>query len=124
MSGLMRMAELAGEQWGLITTRQAAQFGVRAGAMARWADRGALIRLAHGVYKVVGSPYDPRDDLRAAWLGLDPSRTAADRFAEPCAGAVVSHRSAAAVHGLGDLDADVHVGPASDQRSPAHTVVV
>jgi predicted transcriptional regulator of viral defense system len=108
MSGLMRMAELAGEQWGLITTGQAAKLGVRAGAMARWADQGALTRLSHGVYKVAGSSYDPRDDLRAAWLGLDPKRTAADRLAEPHVDAVVSHRSAAAVHGLGDLDADMH----------------
>lgn len=108
MSGLMRIANLAGEQWGLITTAQAAQLGVAASSMARWAEHGVLTRLTHGVYKIAGSPYDPHDDLRAAWLGLDPKRTAADRLADVRIDAVVSHRSAAAIHGLGDLEADAH----------------
>ncbi|MFD7161375.1 type IV toxin-antitoxin system AbiEi family antitoxin domain-containing protein [Kribbella sp. NPDC059898] len=103
----MQVAELAGEQWGLITTGQARQLGVSAAELARWADRGALTRLTHGVYKITGSAYDPHDDLRAAWLGLDPKRTAIDRLAQQQVDAVVSHRSAAALHGLGDLDADV-----------------
>jgi predicted transcriptional regulator of viral defense system len=108
MSGLMRLAELAGEQWGLVTTGQAAQIGVPAGPMSRWVDQGALTRITHGIYKITGSPHDPLDELRAAWLGLAPKRTAADRLAQPHIDAVVSHRSAAALHGLGDLDADVH----------------
>lgn len=108
MSGLMRVAGLASEQWGLITTAQAAQLGVAAGSMARWAEQGTLTRLTHGVYKVSGSSYDPRDELRAAWLGLAPKRTAADRLADARLDAVVSHRSAAAMHGLGDLEADTH----------------
>ncbi|HEX8093376.1 MAG TPA: hypothetical protein VF542_06060 [Jatrophihabitans sp.] len=47
-------------------------------------------------------------ELRAAWLGLDPERMAADRLRNRTDGAVVSHASAARLHQLGDLDADRH----------------
>lgn len=47
-------------------------------------------------------------ELRAAWLALDPARSAADRLDDGAAGPVVSHASAAVLHGLGDLDADHH----------------
>lgn len=105
---LLDIAALASEQWGLVTTAQAVEAGVSAKLMARWAKDGALERLSHGVYKLAGAGYDPREDLRAAWLSLDPKRMAADRIAASPIDAVVSHRSAALLHGLGDLDADLH----------------
>lgn len=97
------VAAIAEEQWGLITTSQARAAGVSAQSMARLANEGVLDRLTHGVYRVVGAA-SPLDDLRAAWLGLTPSQRAADRLREP--DAVLSHRSAAKYHQLGDLDAD------------------
>ncbi|WP_116952934.1 type IV toxin-antitoxin system AbiEi family antitoxin domain-containing protein [Jiangella endophytica] len=105
MTQWLDVADLAAEQWGLITTAQAASIGVSAQTMARLANQGALQRLGHGIYRVAGAPFDPGDGLRAAWLGLDPGRRVAERRADPSA-AVVSHRSAARLHGLGDLDAD------------------
>lgn len=108
VSQLLEVAELASEQWGLVTAAQASLVGVSAQSMARWAREDVLTRLAHGVYKVAGSPYDPRDDLRAAWLMLDPQRTATERISARQLDAVISHRSAAQQHGLGDLDADVY----------------
>jgi hypothetical protein len=71
--------------------------------MARLAREGVLERVAHGVYRVVGAG-SPLDDLRAAWLALAPEQLAATRRAAP--DAVLSHRSAARYHQLGDLDAD------------------
>lgn len=105
---LLDVAGIAGEQWGLVTTAQAASVGASAQSMARWARDGVLVRVTHGVYKVAGSPYDSSDDLRAAWLMLDPKRTATERLAAEPIDAVVSHRSAARLHGLGDLDADLY----------------
>jgi hypothetical protein len=93
------------EQWGLITTAQARHAGLSAQQLARFADTRVLVRLRHGVYRVVGAPPNLHDDLRAAWLALDPGRTAQGRLADPNV-EVVSHRSAAVVHQLGDLDAD------------------
>jgi hypothetical protein len=93
------------DQWGLITTAQAHNAGLSSQQLARLADTGVLERLRHGVYRVVGAPPNPNDDLRAAWLALSPARPAQERLADPDV-EVVSHRSAALVHQLGDLDAD------------------
>lgn len=101
------VADLAGEQWGLVTTAQATAVGISGPTMARLARDGVLLRLEHGVYKISGSGYDPRDELRAAWLMLNPKLTASQRISEQPLDAVISHRSAARVLELGDLDADL-----------------
>jgi hypothetical protein len=100
------LADLAAGQWGLLTTGQARSAGVTAQVIAKMARGGDLVRLAHGVYRLAGSPVDEHEELRAAWLGLDPVRSAEERLADPEVD-VVSHRSAARMRGLGDLDADV-----------------
>jgi hypothetical protein len=105
---ILRLADVAASQWGLVTTAQAGAVGVSPQSVAKLArDHGALERLAHGVYRLAGSPADPFDDLRAAWLALDPARTAGQRLAEQ-APDVVSDRSAAVLFGYGNLDADRH----------------
>lgn len=89
----------------MITTAQARSLGFSAQDMARMAKQGRLERLQHGVYRVAGAPPTPQDRLRAAWLALDPAHTAAERRRSPSP-AIVSHRSAADVQGLGDTAAD------------------
>lgn len=101
----LELAEVAADQWGLITTAQAGAIGSSAQAIARLAGDGRLERLTHGVYRLTGTPGDPADELRAAWLALDPKRRASDRLRDHVPD-VVSHRSAAWLHELGDLDAD------------------
>lgn len=64
-----------------------------------------LERVAQGVYRLAGSPMPAYLELRAAWLQLAPDVPAWERT--PSEG-VVSHRSAAAVYGLGHLPADQH----------------
>lgn len=89
----------------MVSTSQTTKANVDARTLSQMAARGDLERLAHGIYRLPGTPPGPHDDLRVAWIALAPQRTAAERIA---AGPteVVSHRSAALVHGLGDLDAD------------------
>lgn len=101
------LADIAVEQWGLVTTAQAEAVGSSRKAVSRLAGSGVLERIAHGVYRLAGAPADPRDDLRAAWLALEPGRSAGDRLRDAVP-EVVSHRSAAALYELGDLDADRH----------------
>lgn len=74
--------------------------------LARLAKAGTLERMLHGVYRVTANPADDRDRTRAAWLSLEPQTPAADRLGRVQPG-VLSHRSAAVAHGLGDLDADI-----------------
>jgi len=112
-----RLADVAEDQWGLVTRRQAETAGVPRATFARaTAEGGVLARVAHGVYRLVGAPVPDHVELRAAWLQLAPQIPAWGRGGGtgPGAGhnagdgAVVSHRSAAALFGLGHLPADVH----------------
>ncbi|MFF2299308.1 type IV toxin-antitoxin system AbiEi family antitoxin domain-containing protein [Arthrobacter sp. NPDC058127] len=105
MSDALALADLAAEQWGLVTTSQARGLGMSAQTVARLTNQGALERLTHGVHRVAGTPPSPLDELRAAWLALDPTRRQSERLRDkdPIA---VAYRSAAAIHELGDLEAD------------------
>jgi predicted transcriptional regulator of viral defense system len=123
VSQLLDVAALASEQWGLVTSAQAALIGVSAQTMSRWAHKDVLTRVAHGVYKVAGTPHDSRDDLRAAWLMLAPERTATERISAREIDAVISHRSAAQLHGLGDLDADMYEFTVEGRRQTRRTDV-
>lgn len=102
----LMLADLASEQWGMLTTAQARAAGATTQQVADLAAAGHLDRLRHGVYRISGTPGHPDDDLRAAWLAIEPARTAGQRLADAEPAAVVSHRSAALLHGIGDLDAD------------------
>ena len=99
------LADLSEEQWGLFTRRQAEATGIAWTTLSRLAASGAAERVAHGVYRLRGGPPVDHLALRAAWLQLDPDTPAWERA--PDSG-VVSHRSAAALYGVGHLPADVH----------------
>jgi hypothetical protein len=104
---LSPIAEIAENQWGLITRRQASGAGVAPATLDRLtaADGSVLERVAHGVYHILGAPLPDHASLRAAWLQLDPATVAWRRGPEQ---GVVSHRSAAELYGLGHLAADRH----------------
>lgn len=107
-SAMRIVARIAETQDGLVTTSQAVGASVPRLDLARLTESGGLERIAHGVYRVRGADADRLTDLRAAWLAADPTRTAAERAADLDHPIVVSHRSAAAVHGIGNLYADRH----------------
>lgn len=105
-SNLSRIAEFAEEQWGLVTRRQLEIVAIPATTIDRLtASDSVLERVAHGVYRLVGSPTPDHLGLRVAWLQLAPGVPAWERT--PSQG-VVSHRSAAALYGVGHLPADQH----------------
>lgn len=106
MKTASRLASLAEDQWGLLTRRQAEAAGVSPATLQRLsAEGGVLDRMAHGVYHLAGAPLPDHAALRAAWLGLARRTPAWERRPEQ---GVVSHRSAAAMYGLGELPADRH----------------
>ncbi len=105
-SVLPRLQELCQEQWGLVTRRQMEEEGIGPTTLDRLTSPGGVLdRVASGVYRLVGAPIPNHLDLRAAWLQLAPGLPAWERTAEE---GVVSHRSAAAMYGLGHLPADRH----------------
>lgn len=103
---VVALADIAEGQWGLFTTAQARHIGMSAVQLTRLANEGVIERLRHGVYRVAGVPPTPEEQVRAAWLAIEPDKAVHERLT---AGrpAVVSHRSAARIHQLGDADADV-----------------
>lgn len=98
---------IAESQRGLVTTRQAASVGVPRLALSRLEAAGDLERVTHGVYRVAGAADDDHTRTYARWLALDPARTASERIADRDHMIAVSHRSAAAIYGIGDLPASV-----------------
>ncbi|OHU47225.1 hypothetical protein BKG82_26585 [Mycobacteroides chelonae] len=104
----LELADIAAGQWGMVTAAQAATVNVTAQQLTRLAGRGMLHRLQHGVYRLAGVPNDTQADLKAAWLAIEPAVTAGERLENSDPGAIVSHRSAARVHRLGDIDADIN----------------
>jgi hypothetical protein len=98
-----RLAELAEDQWGLLTRRQAETAGVSPATLQRLSTEGPLERMTQGVYHLAGAPLPDHAALRAAWLALAPDTPAWER--QPDQG-VVSHRSAASLYGIGHLPAD------------------
>ncbi len=114
-----RLTPLAQEQWGLLTRRQAELTGVPQATLTRLiAGESSLGRVANGVYHLIGAPWPDHAELRAAWLQLAPEVPAWERTPEQ---GLVSHRSAAAYYGIGDLPADVHefiVGKRRQTRRP------
>lgn len=102
------LADLSASQWGMVTTAQAAERGVGRLVLSRLARAGHLVRLLHGVYRDAGAPSDEFESLRAAWLSTDPALTADQRLGDLPRGVIVMGESAASLHGIGDLPADVH----------------
>lgn len=105
-STISRLSAFAADQWGLVTRRQAERAGVPRATLDRLlGDEDLVQRVAHGVYRLMVAPTPDHLALRAAWLQLAPEVPAWERRPEQ---GVVSHRSAAALYGIGDLPADRH----------------
>jgi predicted transcriptional regulator of viral defense system len=104
-STVSRLGQIAQDQWGLVTRRQAERAGVSPATLQRLASESVLERVAQGVYHLTGAPTPDQLALRATWLQLAPDVLAWERT--PAEG-VVSHRSAAAAYDLGHLPADRH----------------
>lgn len=101
MAAVAELGRLAQMQWGLVTTRQAADAGVSRLQLSRMAAAGVLERIAQGVYRMTGAPTQEHEEILAAWLSVsDSSRTGE---ASPV---IVAGAAAARLHGLGDLWVD------------------
>jgi predicted transcriptional regulator of viral defense system len=93
ISALDRLFQLAERQAGYFTTKQATEAGVSRSLLSHHArDGGPLTRIERGLYRLRNFPVSPREDLVARWL----------KAGQPIGG-VVSHESAADLHGLTDL---------------------
>jgi predicted transcriptional regulator of viral defense system len=100
------LSEMAEEQWGFVTRKQALGLGLSRRSWERLAaESGYLEKVAHGVYRLRGAPPPDHEQLRAAWLQLAPDVPVWERVEQQ---GVVSHRSAADMYGVGHLPEERH----------------
>lgn len=97
------IAQLAAGQWGLITTAQATAAGATRMLLTRMAATGELERVIYGVYATPAALADELVEKRALWLSLDPGRSVEERLGRRHESGVMSHATAAALHGIGDI---------------------
>lgn len=94
-------------QHGLITSAQASASGIDSTTMTRLYQRDVIRRVRRGVYILAGVAEDTLTEIRAAWLATSPHVVAEERLHEDSP-IVVSHISAASIHGLGDITPAQH----------------
>lgn len=94
--------EIAAEQYGLFTTAQAENLDLTRLKVHRLARAGRIRQVRRGVYSTEPFQSDNLEDLRAAWLSLDPAKTVAERLADDAC-AVAATSSAAHAFGVGNL---------------------
>ena len=94
------LLEVGSEQGGYVTTAQAIQLGVTRGDLTRLVRAGDLRRVRHGVYAMRHAQPEHEDEI-AAWLAIERDRLPWARRDSP--DAVISHESAAALHGRGTI---------------------
>lgn len=97
---------LASSQWGMFTSAQARALGVRGTQVSRMADSGTVELMRRGVYRYTVGEETSHSYAKAAWLAAYPIPTAAERLKMRPFDAVVAGRTAAALHGIGDLHED------------------
>ncbi len=119
VDAIATLEELGSSQWGgLVTTGQAEAHGISRVTLGRLRDGHIIIQLRRGVWALPSADHGPPlQDLRAAWLSTDARQLAEERLhGDGDEAVVVSHVSAASVHGLGDEippAARAHLGEAS-----------
>lgn len=102
---LYRLAE---RQHGLFTVEQAREAGYGSSLVAYHARRGRFRRLGSGLYQLEDFPHHPHAFMVRAWLEAGGRRT----------DAVLTHRSALALHGLLDPPTGGYNQPAADVTVP------
>ncbi len=89
--------DLAEQQAGYFTARQAARAGFSWERLTDYSKNGRFQRVAHGIYRLAEFPSSRFEDLFVAWLKCGPK-------------SAISHESALALYDLSDvLPGEVHV---------------
>lgn len=89
---------------GVFTTAQAERLGVPRNVVAKACEVGKLVRIAHGAYRMAGTPPSQFDDLMALWKLTDPAKMTHERMlVEAWDGVVVAGSTAASIQGIGDF---------------------
>lgn len=94
---------LAASQWGMFTTAQARELGIRRNQILRMANALRVEPICYGVYRFVAGAQAENEDVKAEWLSVSPKQTAQNRLASQPYDAVLAGRTAAYALGAGDF---------------------
>lgn len=97
---LTSLLEIAAEQGGYVAAGQASRLGVEQSRLSRLAESGDLRRVRWGVYAMRHAHHRLEAEI-GAWLSIDRERLPWER--NGAAVAVLSHATAASIHGLGTV---------------------
>ncbi|AGM09820.1 type IV toxin-antitoxin system AbiEi family antitoxin domain-containing protein [Amycolatopsis keratiniphila] len=100
---LLRLSAFTSAQWGMVTSRQAKGAGVDGVTLHRLEKVGHFDRVRHGVYAATTAVVTEARHEQAVWLMLNAAEPAWKRPLLDPDGGVISHGSAARLHGLGEL---------------------
>ena len=103
LDDIKELSKIASAQWGMFTAAQASQIGITRLQLSRLSEKEQIERQAFGVYKMAGSPKGQFDDVRVAWLSVDPKKAVSERQRARENGIVVGGHTAAYLYGAGDL---------------------
>lgn len=103
-SRLGQLGVIAEQQWGMVTTAQAAEVGISRQQLARMAASGAIERVAQGVYRMAGAPHQNHEAIYATWLALGGAAMPKTGAGAPAL--VAAGVTAAVAHDLGDFFLD------------------
>ena len=104
------IAALAESQYGLVTRAQAVSRGLSEAGFDRRVASGNWTRVHRGVYRLTGSPQTPEQSVKAACLAIP--------------GALASHRAAAAILGLPEIQPRVEITVLQSRRIRLEAVQV
>jgi predicted transcriptional regulator of viral defense system len=99
---LARLGAVAERHWGMLTTAEAGAAGVSRNQLSRMAAAGAITRVAHGVYRMPGTPESEHELTHATWLALSGAKF--DPWTVPPV--VAAGTTAASLHGIGNFDSE------------------
>lgn len=109
------IAEIASDQWGLITNQQAERFGISRLKLSRLAKDEVLTRIRSGVYLDRGAQLGDETYIRAQWLAFKPEALAHERLKHPEKDVVVAGQTASWLYGAGEFLPSPHLFYSSER---------
>ena len=95
--------DLAAAQWGMFTSAQAQELGLRRNQITRMVKAERIEPVTYGVYRYTSSAESENIEIKTAWLAVYPKRKAEDRLKARPFDAIVAGTTAAALLGAGDF---------------------
>ena len=99
---ISELYDLAASQWGMFTSAQAQELGLRRNQITRMVKAGHIEPVSYGVYRYTSSAESENIEIKAAWLTVYPKKRAEERLKGRPFDAIVAGTTAAALLNAGN----------------------